>query len=68
MRLEIHMYPLDTTTLSFSYRSLDKLSTDAAPPELWMHERIKNERMLAAVPRQIYETYQTVFLVSTDER
>lgn len=57
MRLVIYMYPLDTATFGFHRRSFDKFSTDAAPPILWMHGRVQNERMVAAVPGQINETH-----------
>ncbi len=62
------MYPLDTGTFSFRHRTPDKLSTDAMSLELWMHGRVQNERMIAAIPRQIDETYQSLFAESTDER
>ncbi len=61
MRFVINMYPLNTATFSFRYRSPDKLSTDAMSLELWMHGRVQNERMIAAIPRQIDETYQSLF-------
>ncbi len=50
MRLEINMHPFDAVTFGFRHRAPDKLSTDAAPPELRMHQRVENERMDAAVP------------------
>ncbi|HJR09602.1 MAG TPA: hypothetical protein VJ842_20240 [Pyrinomonadaceae bacterium] len=62
------MHPLNTTPLGFRRRSPDKLSTNAMSLELWMHARIQNERMVTAIPRQINETYQAVFEISTDER
>ncbi len=68
MRLEIYMHPLNIAPFGFRHRSPDKLSTNATPPELWMHKCVKNERMFASIPCQINETYQAVFLVSTDER
>jgi hypothetical protein len=57
MRLVIYVHPFDTATFGFHCRSFDKLSTYATPPELWMHGRVQNERMGAAIPRQIYETH-----------
>ena len=64
----IYMHPFDTATSGSRYRSLDEFTTYATPPEFRMHGRVQKERMVAAIPRQIYETHQAFFVVSTDER
>jgi len=51
------MHPFDTATFGFHHRSFDKLSTYATPPELRMYGRVQNERMVAAIPRQINEAH-----------
>lgn len=51
------MHPFNTATFGFRYCSFDEFSTYATPPEIWMHGRVQDERMVAAIPRQINETH-----------
>ena len=57
MPLVIYMHPFDTAAFGFRYRPPDEFPTYATPPEIRMHGRVQDERMVAAIPRQIHETH-----------